>query len=163
MVLNVSQKQTVACDPSQKHNEHVQQLHVKTSSSALPVFCDSGPSYLPCLWLLWRLSGSCLSGSQWTSWWRPWALVSFHADEKSMWADGGPVGCLIPPVLSPGTTEHARSSRIKSDKTHPKGLVGLACQQWQHPAKGQSLLSRMCINTSRRCRRRGGCWRGKRS
>lgn len=75
--------------------------------------------YLHCLWLLSRQSGSCLSGSQRTSWTRPWLLslsllcphirLNWQRRER-----------LFNTLFEPDTSEPARSRRINPNKTHLK-------------------------------------------
>lgn len=77
--------------------------------------------YLHCPWRLSQPSGSCLSGSQMTSWTRPWLRsLSLSPLRPHIRLNRQRRERLFNTLFEPDTGEPARSRRINPNKTHQK-------------------------------------------
>lgn len=97
---------------------------------------------LRCLWLLLLLIGSCFSGSQRTSWMRPW-LLSLSLQRPHIHLSRQRLERLFNTLCLSLTAPslHVPAGLIQT-KPAQRGPIRLASQLWQRPAKCQSPLSR---------------------
>lgn len=134
-----------------RNSEDINLRHVKKDVFSLCqtlylCFVTATLLYLQCQRLLWRPSGWCLSGPQQTSWSRPW-LLSRSVRAPQIHLSRQQQGRLFNTSCSSPTlpSRHVPVGLTQTKPTH-RGLVRLASQLWQHPAKGQSPLSRLYIS-----------------
>ena len=114
--------------------------------------CHLTALYLHCLWLPSQPSGSCLSGSQRTSWTRPWLLSLSLQRPHIHLSRQRPERLFNTLCLSPTPPSLHVPAGLTQTKPTQRGPIRLASQLWQRPGKGQSPLSRFytsCNQTPR--------------